>query len=492
MRFIRLVGIAMVAVSLSAAPARASVLAPVSSHAVGWGWNKHGQLGNGATAIAQTTFVEAGALPQRFTKVAAGQTHSLAVAADRTVWSWGRNSSGQLGDGTTTPRLSPGPVPGLSDVVEVEAGSGFSLALRADGSVWAWGNNSRGQLGQGDAGINRPTPVQVPGLWNVVDIEAATAHVLAVKSDATVWAWGDNEHGQLGLGSYGDFLPDPRSVPGMDAVTGAAAGEGHSLVVRSDGRVWAWGNNSSGQLGDHTDIRRTRPILVPGVSGFVQVAAGASHSLALLWDGTVWSWGANWAGQLGTGDFADRPAMDRVRLGGVTRIDAGEDFSLARREPGQAWSWGANGIGQLGDGTQTDRAVPVRVTGLENVLAVAASAASSHALAVRSVPPPAPPQVRIDLDTEGGVVPAGGSLTVNVGTTAINGPTKIVMSVSGLPHGVTAAFNPGVLISGGSSALTLTAGPQASTGWFTLTVTATAASHTATATYELNVTDPAG
>ncbi|WP_347598636.1 hypothetical protein [Acrocarpospora sp. B8E8] len=462
----------------------------MSSNAVGWGWNKHGQLGNGTTAIAQTTFVGVGAPPQWFLRAVAGGNHSVAIAADRTVWSWGRNSLGQLGDGTTTPRLTPGPVPGLSDVVDVEAGSGYSLGLRADGSVWAWGVNDRGQLGQGSSGNPQPTPVAVLGLSNIVDIDAGTAHALALKSDGTIWSWGDNYFGQLGIGSYGDFHPTPRRVPGMSAVTAAAAGEGHSLVLRSDGRIWAWGDNGAGQLGDHTNTRRPLPVLVPGPGGFTHVAAGASHSLALQWDGTVWSWGANWAGQLGTGDQTSRPYMDRVRVGGITWIDAGEEFSLARQNPGRVLAWGANGIGQLGDGTQTDRLGPVRVLGLENVQGIAASAASSHALAIRSVVPPAPPQVQIELETEGGVLPAGGSLTVNVGTLAINGPTKIQMSVTGLPHGVTATFNPAVMMSGSTSVLTLTAGPQATTGWFTITITATAATHTASATYELNVTDP--
>ncbi|WP_214107774.1 RCC1-like domain-containing protein [Acrocarpospora catenulata] len=467
----------------------ASGQAVASSHAVAWGWNKHGQLGNGATAIAQPTFVEVGALPQRFTRAAAGQTHSLAVAADRTVWSWGRNGSGQLGDGTTTSRLSPGPVPGLSDVVDVEAGAGYSLALRADGSVWAWGANDRGQLGQHDV-VDRPAPVKVLGLTNVVDIEAGVAHNLAVKSDGTLWVWGDDTFGQLGYGSYGDYLPYPRQVAELKGVIGAAAGEGHSLALRSDGVIWAWGNNSSGQLGDHTVTRRVRPVLVPGSSGFTQVAAGSAHSLALRWDGSVWSWGGNWAGQLGTGDFADRPYLDRAHVGGATRIDAGAHFSLARQQPGTAWAWGANGLGQLGDGTQTDRAIPVRVTGLDGVQAATACAASSHALAIREVAPPAPPQVQLDLDAEGGSLPAGGSLTVNVGTTAINSSTKIQMSVTGLPYGVTGTFNPAVLMTGNATTLTLTAAPQAPTGWFTITITATSAAHTTSATYELNVTDP--
>ncbi|MEO3855384.1 hypothetical protein [Acrocarpospora sp. B8E8] len=473
-----------------AATAEASGSAVTSSHAVAWGWNKHGRLGDGTTTIAQTTFVEVGALPQRFTRAAAGQTHSLAIAADRTVWAWGRNSSGQLGDGSTSPRLTPGQVPGLSDIREVEAGAGYSLALRADGSVWAWGDNDRGQVGQLNTGNDQLTPAMVPGLSNIVDIEAGMAHNLAVKSDGTLWVWGENDLGQLGNGSYGDFMPAPRPVPGLKGIIGAAGGEGHSLALRSDGTIWAWGDNVAGQLGDHTTTRRLRPVLVPGSSGFTQVAAGADHSLALRWDSSVWSWGANWAGQLGTGDLIDRPYLDRAHIGGVSRIDAGGAFSLARQEPGRVWAWGANGLGQLGDGTQIDRAGPVRVFGLDSALDIAASAASSHALAIRAVPPPAPPQVQIDLDAEGGSLPVGGSLTVNVGTTAINSSTKIQMSVTGLPYGVTATFNPSVLMSGGASTLTLTAGPQAFTGWFTITIIATAPGQTASATYEVNVTDP--
>lgn len=221
-------------------------------------------------------------------------SHSLAVKRDGTVWAWGQNGRGQLGDGTTTSRSTPAQVSGLAGIVAVAAGSGWgsehSLALESDGTVWAWGANTWGQLGDGTL-TNRLTPVQVSGLIRAVGITAGDAWSLVVKDDGTVWEWPAKGGRQWGEGSI------PVMVSGITATAADAGGcyyyGQHSLALRPDGTLWSWGDNSYTQLGDGTAAYRLTPVQVAGLTGVVAVGAGWSHSLALTRDGTVWAWGFN-------------------------------------------------------------------------------------------------------------------------------------------------------------------------------------------------------
>ena len=206
-------------------------------------------------------------------------------------------------------------------------------------------------------------------------------HSLAVREDGTVWAWGDGGYGQLGDGSAADRLT-PVQVVGLSSARSAAAGSIHSLALREDGTVWAWGYGEFGQLGDGSTSLRVAPVQVVGLSNVRRVAAGSTHSLAVREDGTVWAWGRNLHGQLGDGSTTDRVApVQVVGLSNVRSVAAGMDHSLAVREDGTVWAWGRNLHGELGDGSTTDRVAPVQVVGLSNVRSVAGWA--SHSLAVR-------------------------------------------------------------------------------------------------------------
>jgi alpha-tubulin suppressor-like RCC1 family protein len=186
----------------------------------------------------------------------------------------------------------------LTNITAIAAGGAHSLALRSDGTIWAWGENSRGQLGDG-ATTNRPIPTQVSGLTNITAIAAGGAHSLAVHSDGTVWAWGFNNHGQLGEGSRTNRLA-PVQVAGLTNITTVAAssslfspaGSDHSLALSSDGTVWAWGFNTAGQLGNGTTTDRHSPVPLSELSPFIAIAAGPFRSLALSSNGTVWAWGS--------------------------------------------------------------------------------------------------------------------------------------------------------------------------------------------------------
>ena len=253
--------------------------------------------------------------PQSAATIAAGKWHSVALRNDGTVWAWGLNQGGLVGDGTDISPYTPVQVQDLSGVLSIAAGTWHSLALRDDGTVWAWGSNSAGQLGDGTT-TNRHTPVQVQDLSGVLSVVSGGNHSLALRDDGTVWAWGDNLRGQLGDGTTTN-RHSPVLVADLSDVVGVAAGSGHSLALRDDGPVWAWGWNQYGQLGDGTNTDRHTPVQVRNLSGVANIMGGGWHSLALQDDGTVWAWGDNIVGQLGDGTTIDRRTPVQSDIYGV-------------------------------------------------------------------------------------------------------------------------------------------------------------------------------
>jgi alpha-tubulin suppressor-like RCC1 family protein len=291
----------------SAAPARA-----VPDLALAWGDNAFGQLGDGTTSDGGVRAVSG---LSGVTAVAAGDRHSLALVGNGTVMAWGENDFGQLGNGTTTGPSScngqacgrtPVEVSALSGVTAVAAGGSHSLALLSNGTVMAWGENNFGQLGDGTT-TNSDVPVAVSGLAEVTAVAAGRYHSLALLSNGTVMAWGANQFGQLGNGtSTGPSSCNgqacsttPIEVSGLSGITAVAAGGFHSLALSSYGTVMAWGENNFGQLGDGTITNRDVPVAVSGLSAVTAVSAGEFHSLALLSGGTVMAWGYNHFGELG-------------------------------------------------------------------------------------------------------------------------------------------------------------------------------------------------
>jgi alpha-tubulin suppressor-like RCC1 family protein len=314
--------------------------------------------------------------------LAASAGWTLALRADGTLWSWGRNFTGQLGDGTSVDRTAP--VQMLSDVAAVSAGEQHGLAVKANGSVWAWGSNGNGRLGDGTT-TNRPTPVQVTGLSNVVAVAAGASHSLALKADGSVWAWGSNGAGELGLGTTTPQLT-PVQIPGLSGVSQVAAGSQFSLAVQRDGAstgfVWAWGRNTQGQLGDGTTTQRLVPVLVSGLVGARQVAAGRDTALAIKTDGRVVAWGRNNTGQLGNATLTDASTPVATLLVQRTYAVAHQvSHALAVDALGQLWGWGEMSQGQLGPhetGATPPRLEPQPVVGvIPDVIEVAAGATHS-------------------------------------------------------------------------------------------------------------------
>ena len=370
-----------------------------------WGYNQYGQLGDG-TYTHRNTPVGVSNL-KGIQALAAGEVHSLALMEDGTVWAWGANTSGQLGNEADGHGWSNTPmqVSNLSGVKALAAGSEHSLVLKEDGTVWAWGNNSYGQLGNAAAGYGSSTPVQVSNLSGVKAIAASDEHNLALKEDGTVWAWGKNNYGQLGDGTTTNRTTpvQVRNAPltkkrskvsgtlnNLSGVTAIAAGGTHSLALMEDGTVRAWGYNERGQLGNGTTTSSKTPVTVRNLSGVKAISGGWAHSLALKQDGTVWTWGNNYDGQLGDGTTTNRTTPVMVSsLSGVKAIAAAYFHNLALMEDGtvRAWGWnGYEGAGLLGNGTSTDHSVtPVTVSNLSRVQAIAAG--GYHTLAKVLVPP---------------------------------------------------------------------------------------------------------
>ena len=305
--------------------------------------------------------------------VTASTNHAAALKTDGTVWAWGYNAYGQVGDGTTNNSVSvPVQVQLLSGVVSVSAGIDYTVALKSDGTVWAWGNNRSAQLGDGTV-IPRPIPVKVSSLTGVVAVSAGMRATAALKADGTVWTWGNNFYGALGDGgnNSGGQRLIPAQVSGLTDVVAVSVGD-HAVAVKADGTVWAWGDNGEGQLGDGTKTFRASPVQVSGLAGVISASAGrpgSNHTVALKSDGTVWAWGNNDAGQLGDGTLTSSSYPVQVSgLAGVVSVDVGRDHTIAAKSDGTVWTWGANGSGQLGDGTKAMRIEPVQVAGISDVV----------------------------------------------------------------------------------------------------------------------------
>jgi len=373
----------MVALVSSTAPAGAAV---PSGKAFAWGTNGEGQLGNNATGTNGST---PGQVPylKGVRSVSAGCAHALALKTDGTVYAWGRNFNGQLGNGTTNRADVPIKVK-ISGVRAIAAGCTHSLALRNDGTVWAWGYNYFGQLGNGESGdgTDKMLPVRVANLdASVKGLAAGRNFSLALMLDGTVRSWGENSHGQLGLGYYGPTASErtPVAIPDFSGVRAIASdGEGkHSLALLNDGTVKSWGLNDQGQLGQGSNIGQVsaRPFAVRDLKNVRAIATGEVHSMAVLESGRVKSWGNNVYGQLGNGangdgTGADTP-VDVVGVSEVRSVAGGRYNSLAVLESGKVRSWGNNYSGELGNGTSgpgTESDVPVAVKNLASVKGVAA------------------------------------------------------------------------------------------------------------------------
>ncbi|HZM80638.1 MAG TPA: hypothetical protein VFC19_33365 [Candidatus Limnocylindrales bacterium] len=362
------------------APGAATHADPSSTNTVAWGWNALGQTGTGSNLDSHLV-PAAVAGGHRFTKVATGQTHTVALSSDGTVWRWGDKDPIHYAPFLQENDPVPVQVPGLSGITAIAAGADVSLALRSDGVAFAWGANENGQLCDGTV-ENRMAPIAI-ALSGIAGVATSGHHSMLLRQDGTVWTCGANSQGELGDGTTTGRL-SPVRVPGLSAAVEVAAGLQYSLVRRSDGSVWGWGTNENGELatGTFTPYRATAAALT-GLSGITSISAGMSHALALTGAGQVKSWGENSTGQVCDGTKINRanpvPVLGLPAGAVVSQVSAGR-FSLAIRIAGTVYTCGRNINGQLGDGTTNERLTAGVVPGLAGVQRVAVG--GSHVVAI--------------------------------------------------------------------------------------------------------------
>lgn len=346
-----------------------------------WGNNSDGQLGLGDTTFRSSP-VQVGSTAI-WKRIDAGGEVTMGVRNDGTLWTWGQNSFGQLGlgnSGAGTNRSSPVQVGTATDWLLASAGFYHVVALKSTGTIWAFGRNDNGQLGLGDI-VNRSSPVQIGTSAGWADVQCAGEFSVALRTDNTLWAWGNNGFGQLGQGNT-----TPRSSPVQIGATTDWArvriGQQHVLAVKTGGTLWAWGRNQFGQLGMGDTTNRSSPVQVGALTTWTALASGGQSGHALRTDGTLWSWGANTQGQLGLGAGAGyRSSPTQVgTLTTWTGVIAAGFHCAATRSDATTWMWGWNRDGQLGLGDTTNRSSPVQLGGSTSWLSIAAAGYNTFAV----------------------------------------------------------------------------------------------------------------
>lgn len=313
-----------------------------------WGNKDFGQLGNNTTSGYETNPIQISNEPN-WAFVSAGEFHSLAIKKDGTLWAWGDNSYGQLGDNSTTQRNVPVQIGAATDWVGVYAGFEHSMARKADNSLWSWGDNSFGELGNGNT-IQQNTPVQVGSDTHWQTVSLGRSHNVALKTNGQLWSWGRNNYGQLGIGNTTNQL-NPIQIGTDTNWKVIELGDYHNIALKNDGTIYSWGENALGQLGLGDTTQRNTPTQIGTATDWSYIAAGLYNSYAVKSTGQLWVCGDNFKGQIGNGNFTQQNSL--VQVGSATdwySVIAGNESAIAQKTTGTFMSWGDNQSGQLGNG----------------------------------------------------------------------------------------------------------------------------------------------
>ena len=333
------------------------------------GVNGQGQIGDN-TIVSKSIAVQTIAQGNNWKQISCGNSTTLpftaAIKTDGTLWMWGSNTSGKLGDNTGTNRSSPvQTVTFATNWKQVCCGANHVAAIKTDGTLWCWGTNANGALGDNTVTV-RSSPIQTITRGNTwKQVSAGRNFTAAVKTDGTLWLWGVNVNGQIGDNSATTKSSPVQTVTFATNWKQVSCGYQHTAAVKTDGTLWCWGWNNNGQLGDNTSTDRSSPVqTVTAGTNWKQVACGYTFTACTKTDGTLWLWGRNLEGQLGdnTAILKSSP-VQTVTYGTNWKnvgISSGSFATSAIKNDGTLWVWGYNAGGQIGDGTATTRSSPVQ------------------------------------------------------------------------------------------------------------------------------------
>ncbi len=327
-----------------------------------WGDNASGQLGDGSF-VQRETPTPLVAVIQPWNDGSGGFSHTCVTLTDDSLWCWGENGQGQLGNGTTVDQPSPDPIE--PEILTMSAGAEHTCRIRIDRSLWCWGQGISGRIGDGSSSGTKTEPVQVGTARTWRSVSAGGNHTCATRIDNTLWCWGANNFGQIGAGNFPGNQLTPIQVGSTLSWRAVSTGDLHTCAIRTDGALFCWGANGNGQLGvGGSFITRTNPTQVGTATNWRAVDAGERHTCALRDDSSLWCWGIDASGQRGDGPGGSGSVNDPVQIGlGSTwrQLGVGANHSCARRSDRTLWCWGENGNFQLGDNTTTDRDAPVQI-----------------------------------------------------------------------------------------------------------------------------------
>ena len=347
--------------------AKASSTMAIRTNGTLWGWgnNAQGQLGTGNT-ITYSSPVQIGALSD-WQSVSAGTFHTMAIKTNGTLWAWGNNANGGLGGGTFQIQTSsPIQIGALTRWQSVSAGNQYTMAIQTDGTLWGWGNNANGQCGTSNF-TTVSSPVQIGSLTEWQSVVAGNSFTIAIRTNGTLWGWGNNVSGRAGLPVNNGNYSSPTQIGTLTNWQSVATGDSHSMAVKTDGTLWGWGNNFQGQLG--TGVLNNSyfsPVQIGTLTDWQRLSAGIAYTMAIKTDGTLWGWGTNQDDRLGAFQLNNRVFIKVGESSDWSKISSKNQNTLAIKTNGTLWGWGTNFSGELGLGNVTTYSRPVQIGILTN------------------------------------------------------------------------------------------------------------------------------
>ena len=361
------------------------VVVPYSGAALyAWGRNSEGQLGVGGTANRSSP-TQVGATIN-WAQVSAGEaesSHTAAIRFDGTLWTWGSGADGKLGHDNVSNSLTPLQVGALTHWAQVSAGYNHTAAVTTNGELYTWGDNSpQGALGDNTV-INKSSPVQIGTLTNWAQVSAGASFCSAVKTDGTLWSWGQNSEGRLGDNTT-ISRSSPVQIGALTTWAQVSAGLAHGVAITTDNKLYTWGEGANGRLGHNNVLDKDQPDQVGALTNWAQASAGLTHTNAVKTDGTLWGWGANTIGAIGDNTSITRSSPVQVGLDtNWAQAAGGKDFSAAIKTDGTLWTWGQDADGKLGSNDDIRRSSPVQIGASTDWFSV--TAGNDHTLAIEGV-----------------------------------------------------------------------------------------------------------